>query len=199
MKSYVSNRYAAMLTVVYVSTNVNSEVSPKDADEIKALPGWNKALPSKHYSGYLPVANGTRHMHYYFQESENSPSTDPVTLWMNGGPGCTSLKGGFEELGQLVFNYKSMINPGTPTLSYNPYSWTTVSNLLMFESPPGVGFSYCDECLGTSRIFSYVEKARLSVLSICMHHDILTIFIERSLVGVNDEFGDSVVFRCFET
>jgi len=42
-------------------------------------------------------------MHYYFQASEGaSPSTDPLTLWMNGGPGCTSLKGGFEELGQLV-------------------------------------------------------------------------------------------------
>lgn len=47
---------------------------------------------------------------------------------MNGGPGCTSLKGGFEELGQLVFNYKSLDDPKNmvPTLSYNPYGWTQV-------------------------------------------------------------------------
>lgn len=102
-----------------------------------------------------------------------NPAKDPITLWMNGGPGCTSLKGGFEELGQLVFNYHSLDNNDSnpvPTLSYNPYGWTQVSiigvtplsfllitthssqvsNLLMFESPPGVGFSYCDVCLGNA-------------------------------------------------
>lgn len=36
---------------------------PCQADEVKALPGWSKQLPSKHYSGYIPVANGTKHMH----------------------------------------------------------------------------------------------------------------------------------------
>lgn len=78
MKTVSNNRFAAVLTVVYVAAHVQSEVSPKDADEIKSLPGWNQDLPSKHYSGYLSVANGTRHMHYYFQESENAPVTDPV-------------------------------------------------------------------------------------------------------------------------
>jgi len=46
---------------------------------------------------------------------------------MNGGPGCTSLKGGFEELGQLVFNRDSLEGTGTPTLEQNPYSWTKLS------------------------------------------------------------------------
>ncbi len=68
-----------------------------DADEVKTLPGWSRPLPSKHYSGYLALANGSKHMHYYLQLSEGSPSADPLTLWSNGGPGCTSLKGGFEE------------------------------------------------------------------------------------------------------
>ena len=54
------------------------------ADEIKALPGWTGALPTKHYSGYLDASKGTKHMHYYLQLSENDPKTDPVTLWMNG-------------------------------------------------------------------------------------------------------------------
>ena len=27
----------------------------RDADEVKSLPGWDGALPSKHYSGYLDV------------------------------------------------------------------------------------------------------------------------------------------------
>jgi carboxypeptidase C (cathepsin A) len=41
---------------------------------------------------------------------------------MNGGPGCTSMKGGFEELGQLVFNRKSFTENTTiaPKMYYNP-------------------------------------------------------------------------------
>merc|ERR1719345_595111 len=107
------------------------------ADEVTALPGWPKALPSKHYSGYIPVRNGQSHVHYYLQLSENDPSTDPITLWSNGGPGCTSLKGAFEELGQLVFNVDSVdpnATAGTPpTLFHNPVGWTRLSSMLYFE------------------------------------------------------------------
>lgn len=43
--------------------------------------GWAGSLPSKHYSGYLPVTNGF--LHYWFIESENSPSTAPVGLFQD--------------------------------------------------------------------------------------------------------------------
>jgi hypothetical protein len=33
------------------------------ADEVTALPGWDKPLPTKHYSGYIPVNDSKRHMH----------------------------------------------------------------------------------------------------------------------------------------
>jgi hypothetical protein len=71
---------------------------------------------------------------------------------MNGGPGCTSLKGGFEELGQLVFNRRSFTENTTlaPKMYYNPVGWTRKSTMLYFESPPGVGFSYCDVCVGNA-------------------------------------------------
>jgi serine carboxypeptidase-like clade II len=71
---------------------------------------------------------------------------------MNGGPGCTSLKGGFEELGQLVFNRHSFTENKTlaPKMYYNPVGWTRKSTMLYFESPPGVGFSYCDVCVGNA-------------------------------------------------
>lgn len=38
-------------------------------------------------------------LYYYFVESEKKPSTDPVVLWLNGGPGCSSFDGFVYEHG----------------------------------------------------------------------------------------------------
>eukprot|EP01052_Picozoa_sp_SAG31_P036382 SAG31_NODE_4531_length_3158_cov_4.651193_5_plen_173_part_00 len=133
------------------------------ADEIKNLPGWDKPLPSKHYSGYLDAANGTKHMHYYLQLSEGDPKSDPVTLWMNGGPGCTSLKGGFEELGQLVFNRHSFVEntSAAPKMYYNPQGWTQKSTMLYF----GEFFS---GCCAFPCMFCACDVALLFILFSCV-------------------------------
>ena len=106
-------------------------------DEVTSLPGWEKALPSKHYSGFLTVdASHGRALHYYFVEAHENPSTAPVVMWMNGGPGCSSLDGLFYEHGPLLVN-----EDGT-NLTANPYAWSTLANVLYLEAPAGVGFSY---------------------------------------------------------
>uniref|UniRef100_A0AAQ5Y9L3 Carboxypeptidase n=1 Tax=Amphiprion ocellaris TaxID=80972 RepID=A0AAQ5Y9L3_AMPOC len=91
------------------------------ADEITFLPGLQKQPSFRHYSGYLNVADG-KHLHYWFVESQNDPSSDPLVLWLNGGPGCSSLDGLLTEHG--------------------PY---LIANMLYLESPVGVGFSYSDD------------------------------------------------------
>lgn len=41
---------------------------------------------------YITVnGGGTHHLFYWAFESQNNPSTDPVILWMNGGPGASSV------------------------------------------------------------------------------------------------------------
>ena len=40
-----------------------------------------------------------RNLYYYFVVSENKPSEDPVVLWLNGGPGCSSFDGFIYEHG----------------------------------------------------------------------------------------------------
>jgi carboxypeptidase C (cathepsin A) len=42
-------------------------------------------------------------MHYFFFPSQNNPAKDPVLLWLNGGPGCSSLLGAVQENGPFVF------------------------------------------------------------------------------------------------
>lgn len=45
-----------------------------------------------------------RNLFYYFVESEGNPSKDPVVLWLNGGPGCSSFDGFIYEHGIYLSN-----------------------------------------------------------------------------------------------
>ena len=45
------------------------------------------------YSGFLDTQDSNRKLHYVFVESESTPSSAPLTIWLNGGPGCSSLIG----------------------------------------------------------------------------------------------------------
>jgi len=73
-------------------------------DKITSLPGFEGDLPSRQFSGYLS-ASESKNLHYWFVESENDPANDPVILWLNGGPGCSSLDG---------FLYGKLANCVTP-------------------------------------------------------------------------------------
>ena len=63
-------------------------------------------------------------------------------LWLNGGPGCSSLGGMFTELGPFVVSMGSEGAQTTPVVNTNPYAWNTVANVIFIEQPAGVGFSY---------------------------------------------------------
>eukprot|EP00054_Salpingoeca_dolichothecata_P001865 m.21002 g.21002 ORF g.21002 m.21002 type:complete len:508 (-) comp12598_c0_seq2:103-1626(-) len=122
--------------------------------EVKQLPGWQKPLPSKLYSGYCnagvsPSGQGAMFQHYIYWESENDPANDPTVIWYQGGPGATSLFGVLVEFGPLLTNAQSLNSPfyhrtGIPELIYNPHTWTKVANLIIIDNPAPVGFSYCE-------------------------------------------------------
>ena len=80
-------------------------------------------------------------LHYWFVESTNAPATDPVVVWMNGGPGCSSMEGFFFELGPLHFD-GNRTSAGLPTLADNPFAWTAMASVIFVENPAGVGFSF---------------------------------------------------------
>ncbi|XP_078066419.1 lysosomal protective protein-like [Mustelus asterias] len=107
-------------------------------DEILSLPGLKTKLNFRQWSGYLQASPG-QHLHYWFVTSQRDPVNDPVILWLNGGPGCSSLDGFLSENGPLH------VKDNGRTLYINEYSWNKVASVLYLESPAGVGFSYSDD------------------------------------------------------
>ncbi|ODV81410.1 carboxypeptidase C [Suhomyces tanzawaensis NRRL Y-17324] len=89
----------------------------------------------KQYTGYLDVLSLDKHFFYWFFESRNDPENDPVILWLNGGPGCSSATGLFFELGPSSIN--ATIQP-----EFNPYSWNNNASVIFLDQPVGVGYSY---------------------------------------------------------
>jgi carboxypeptidase C (cathepsin A) len=130
---------AAVISAALALTTRLASAAPAD-DEVLVLPGWTGPLPSKQYSGYLNIGpNGRKHMHYWLVESEGNPATDPIVLWLNGGPGCSSLDGMLYEHGPFRIDE----NDYTKLVRFN-YTWATRATMVYLEAPVGVGFSYSD-------------------------------------------------------
>ncbi|KAI9924743.1 hypothetical protein ASPWEDRAFT_111975 [Aspergillus wentii DTO 134E9] len=102
------------------------------------------------YSGLVPVDehNSSRSLFFAFQPKLGEP-VDEVTIWVNGGPGCSSLDGFFQENGRFTWI------PGTFAPVENPYSWVNLTNVLWVDQPVGTGFS-----TGTPTAVSQEETAK---------------------------------------
>ncbi|KAK0760881.1 hypothetical protein N5P37_005820 [Trichoderma harzianum] len=91
-------------------------------------------------SGVCETTPANMSMFFWFFESRNSPATAPLALWLNGGPGCSSMIGLFTENGPCTFNN---VEGNTPVL--NPHSWNEYANMLFVDQPIGTGFSFGSE------------------------------------------------------
>eukprot|EP01132_Coremiostelium_polycephalum_P000868 gene868-1086_t len=88
------------------------------------------------HSGYFNVNPSTNaNMFYWFFESQNNATTDPVVLYLTGGPGASMLLSVFYENGPYKVKADLTTEP-------NPYSWNKVANVIYVDSPVGTGFSY---------------------------------------------------------
>ncbi|KAJ0978228.1 hypothetical protein J5N97_013702 [Dioscorea zingiberensis] len=117
---------------------VAASTAEQEADRISQLPGQPMNVEFSQYSGYVTVnEKAGRALFYWLVETPATVHTAPLVLWLNGGPGCSSIAyGASEELGPF------RINSDGKTLFMNQYAWNKVANILFLESPAGVGFSY---------------------------------------------------------
>ena len=121
-----------LLIISIISSNCQVQ-----ADIVKSLP--NYSYHGRLYSGYLSSSE-TKQFHYMFNLAHQDWENKPLVLWLNGGPGCSSLDGWSSENGPMQMDAKgNFIN--------NEYSWHRAANMLYIESPGNVGFSYIDSKL----------------------------------------------------
>nr|CDS33297.1 lysosomal protective protein [Hymenolepis microstoma] len=121
-----------ILLLLFALIAVSSRPS---ADKMTSIPGFDGKINFEMYSGYLQGSNSNIQLHYVFVEAKNNSDTAPLVLWLNGGPGCSSLMGMFTENGPLLIQ-------SSRSLKLNPYSWNEYANVVYIEAPAGVGFSY---------------------------------------------------------
>eukprot|EP00933_Yihiella_yeosuensis_P084265 TRINITY_DN9868_c3_g1_i1.p1 TRINITY_DN9868_c3_g1~~TRINITY_DN9868_c3_g1_i1.p1 ORF type:complete len:507 (+),score=112.85 TRINITY_DN9868_c3_g1_i1:128-1648(+) len=103
--------------------------------EVTELPGLTEKPCFRHWSGYAKTATPGKELFSWVVEAESEPEKKPVVLWLNGGPGCSSLGGFWTELGPFFVTKDHSVK-------LNPYAWNKAANMIFVEQPAGVGFSY---------------------------------------------------------
>ncbi|XP_023741371.1 serine carboxypeptidase-like 45 [Lactuca sativa] len=124
--------------IILMHTCLKGVESRPTADEVVELPG-QPPVTFKQFAGYISLDDAKpRSLFYYFVEAESDSSSKPLVLWLNGGPGCSSVgEGAFVEHGPF--------KPSGDVLVKNECSWNKEANMLYLDTPAGVGFSYSDE------------------------------------------------------
>lgn len=128
-------------------TSAAPQGCPDNAHKVASMPYWNQSetLPCM-YAGSLAsteyLAAADHNLFYWLFRNPTQQATTPLVIWINGGPGATSMFGLFAENGPLRVQ---RTGPGADdfVIGLNPQgSWADVGDILFIDQPVGTGFSF---------------------------------------------------------
>ncbi|MCJ1438807.1 hypothetical protein MMC27_008197 [Xylographa pallens] len=137
--------YAANVTTIRSPANSNITISFKSP----VIGTCTTVFASQQqYTGYVSLPPYTLapiqqdypiNTFFWFIEARNSPQTAPLTIYINGGPGSSSMVGLFQESGPC-----EVVEIANGQLGTQPrdWGWDRSSNVLYIDQPSQVGFSY---------------------------------------------------------
>lgn len=114
----------------------------------------------KQYTGYISLPPNTLpsirqnysiNTFFWFIEARNDPNSAPLTIYMNGGPGTSSMVGLFLENGPCEVIEVASGRFGTRA---RDWGWDRSSNIVYIDQPNKVGFSYDVPTNGSLNLFT---------------------------------------------
>ena len=130
----------------------------REQSRVSGLPGPGADIAS--HAGFITVNQqlNSNLFFWFFESRLSSPSEAPVLLWLQGGPGASSLYGLFVENGP--FDVDVNMN-----LVARNFSWTNTHNVLYIDNPTGTGFSFTEDEAGYARNQEDVARDLYSALT----------------------------------
>jgi carboxypeptidase C (cathepsin A) len=119
----------------------------KATTKVTGLPFWKDGdkLPCM-YAGTIKSSLTDNHNLFYWLFKNEQKTNAPLVLWLNGGPGASSMFGLFMENGPLRVEKNGTgsgdFKIGLPTDGEG--SWLDEADLLFLDQPVNTGFSYGD-------------------------------------------------------
>jgi carboxypeptidase C (cathepsin A) len=93
-------------------------------------------LPPGTLDEYGTPQNYSINTFFWFFEARKDPENAPTSLWLNGGPGSSSM------FGLLVENGPCRVHSDSNSTYLNEWSWNNEVNMLYLDQPNQVGWSY---------------------------------------------------------
>ncbi|GMI35950.1 hypothetical protein TeGR_g3785, partial [Tetraparma gracilis] len=138
---------------------------------VKNLPGLPTELDHiAQFSGFLPITpDSSSELFYWLIASEKNggafppESTLPLVIWLNGGPGASSLTGLLLENGPFRLGLDA-------SLTYNPFGWTQEAHFVAIDNPVGAGFSFTDNDAYVNSLDEMAEQLFTGILALLDEH-----------------------------
>ncbi|RIA97852.1 serine carboxypeptidase [Glomus cerebriforme] len=123
-----------ILSAVY---RVTEAVDPSDYF-VKTLPGLPDNAGLKTHAGHITIEKETNsNVFFWLIHNRHISDAPKFIIWLNGGPGCSSMDGLFLENGPWRMNEDQ-------TLRLVDSSWDEYANVLYVDFPVGTGFSFAN-------------------------------------------------------
>lgn len=132
-----------------IAANLTTIASPLDPDITISYKTPHGACTTafetqEQYTGWVNVSSGDYPANLFFWFVGAREPTSALTVWLNGGPGSSSMFGFFSEVGPCEVVDGGADEPGQDKFATvaREWGWDRASNMLFIDQPNQVGFSY---------------------------------------------------------
>uniref|UniRef100_A0A023GNB6 Carboxypeptidase n=1 Tax=Amblyomma triste TaxID=251400 RepID=A0A023GNB6_AMBTT len=111
------------------------------------------------YAGYITLNKQfNSNLFFWFAPSMSDPENAPVVMWLQGGPGTTSMMGFFNENGPYY------LSDDGENAAFRELTWAQRYSMLYVDQPVGTGYSFTADEAGYARNQTDVGRDMLEFL-----------------------------------